>query len=53
MKLITAYKVLEKECDFLGVDWEKLMKLFIECPAIFPQRSQEAYDRVMEDRMPA
>ena len=50
MTLITAYKVLEKECDFLGVDWEKLMALFTECPSIFPQRSLEAYDRVMEDR---
>ena len=53
MKLITAYKVLDKQCDFLGVDWERLMSLLEKSRMSFPQRVITAYDRVMEDRLPA
>ena len=53
MKLITAYKVLDKQCDFLGVDWERLMSLLATSRMSFPLRVCEAYDRVMEDRVPS
>ena len=53
MKLITAYKVLDKQCDWLGVDWERLMHLLATPRMSFPLRVVEAYDRVMEDRVPA
>jgi len=52
VKLITAYKVLDKQCDWLGVDWERLMSLLEKSRMSFPLRVVEAYDRVMEDRMP-
>ena len=50
MTLLTAYKVLDKQCDFLGVDWERLMNLLATSRMSFPLRVLEAYDRVMEDR---
>ena len=53
MKLITAYKVLDKQCDWLGVDWERLMSLLATSRMSFPLRVCEAYERVMEDRIPA
>ena len=53
MTLNAAKKRLEQECAFLGVDWDRLMYLLEESPNIFPQRVLSAYDRVMEDRIPA
>ena len=50
MKLITAYKILDKQCDWLGVDWERLMHLLSTSRMSFPLRVVEAYDRIMEDR---
>ena len=51
MSLNQAYNILEKELDFLGVDWERLMYLLRTNPMMFPQRVLGAYDRAMKDRV--
>ena len=51
MNLNAAYNILEKETEFLGVDWERLMYLLRTEPLIFPQRVLSAYDRVMKDKV--
>ena len=57
MKLITAYKVIEKECEFLGRDFPTVMDMVYANPGMFPQRVQNAYhiilleeDYPLEDR---
>ena len=51
MKLITAYAVLEKEMHFLRIHWDHLLKLIAESPLIFNDRTREAYERVMQERV--
>jgi hypothetical protein len=51
MTLNSAYNILEKETEFLGVDWERLMYLLRTEPLIFPQRVLSAYDRAMKDKV--
>lgn len=51
MTLNAAYNILEKETEFLGIDWEKMMYLLRTNPMMFPQRALSAYDRVMKDRV--
>lgn len=52
MKLIRAYRILEQECEFLGMDWERLMYSLRTNPMIFPQYVLEAYGRTLEDQCP-
>jgi len=51
MTLNAAYNILEKETEFLGMDWERLMYLLRTNPMIFPQRVLSAYDRTMKDKV--
>ena len=51
MKLVTAYKLIDKECDFLGRDFPTVLKMIEHSPWIFSPRILEAYRRVMEDRI--
>ena len=51
MTLNAAYNILEKETEFLGIDWDRLMYQLRTNPMIFPQRVLSAYDRVMKDRV--
>ena len=51
MTLNQAYNILEKETEFLGTDWDRLMYLLRTNPMIFPQRALSAYDRLMKDRV--
>lgn len=53
MKLVTAYRLIDKECDFLGRDFPTVLVMIGENPWIFSPRVREAYDRVMADRIPA
>jgi len=51
MTLNAAYNILEKETEFLGTDWERLMYLLRTNPMMFPQRVLSAYDRAMKDNV--
>jgi hypothetical protein len=51
MTLNAAYNILEKETEFLGCDWDRLMYLLRTKPLIFPQRVLSAYDRAMKDKV--
>ena len=44
MTLNAATKIIEKNCEFLGKDWDEVMFLLAEMPGIFPQSAVEAYD---------
>ena len=43
MTLNAAIKIIEKECEFLGKDWDEVMFLLADMPTIFPQSAMEAY----------
>ena len=43
MTLNAAIKTIEKECEFLGKDWDEVMFLLADMPTIFPQSAIEAY----------
>ena len=49
MKLITAYKVIDKECEFLGRDFPAVMDMIYKNPGVFPQRVQEAYHIILRE----
>ena len=56
MTVNAAVKRLEHECDFLGIDWDRLMYLCRTSPLMFPQGVMNAFDvylesvgRVLED----
>ena len=56
MTVNSAVKRLERECEFLGVDWDRLMYLLRTNPLMFPQGVMNAFDvylesvgRVLED----
>ena len=51
MTLNAAYNILEKETEFLGTDWDRLMYLLRTNPMIFPQRVLSAYARAMKDKV--
>ena len=43
MTLNAAIKIIEKECEFLGKDWNELMILLADRPGIFKLSTVEAY----------
>ena len=43
MTLNAAIKIIEKECEFLGKDWDEVMFLLADMPTMFPQSAMEAY----------
>jgi len=43
MTLNAAIKVIKRECEFLGKDWDEVMFLLADMPTIFPQSAIEAY----------
>ena len=43
MTLNAAIKIIEKECKFLGKDWDEVLFLLADMPTIFPQSAIEAY----------
>ena len=45
MTLKSAMTILNREREFLGVEWEKLSSLFRESPAIFNENAHTAYRR--------
>ena len=45
MTLKNAMTILNREREFLGVEWEKLFSLFRESPAIFNENAHTAYRR--------
>ena len=56
MNVNAAIKKLERECDFLGIDWDRLMYLCRYEPMMFPVSVMNAFDvylesvgRVLED----
>ena len=49
MTLRQAYKILDKECDFLGVDWDRIMYMLRYNPMIFPQRALDAYAVILRE----
>ena len=51
MTLNAAYRIIEKETKFLGLDWDRVMYLLRTEPMIFPQSVLEAYGRVMKDQV--
>jgi hypothetical protein len=48
MTLNQAYKILEKESEFLGLSWGDLQHLLQENPTIFPQSVLKAYAVYLE-----
>ena len=50
MTLNAAYKLIDKECAFLGRDFPTVLVMIGENPWIFSPRVQQAYDIVMEDK---
>ena len=48
MKYNTALKQLDKEMEFLGVPWERLVSLLIHNPLIFRERTMEAWKVVLK-----
>jgi hypothetical protein len=51
MTLNAAYNILEKETEFLGADWDRLMYLLRTNPMMFPHRVLNAYARAMKDKV--
>jgi len=51
MTLNAAYRIIEKETKFLGLDWDRVMYLLRTNPMIFPQSVVEAYARMMKDQV--
>jgi hypothetical protein len=49
MKYKTALKQLDKEMDFLGVEWSRLVNLLRYSPLIFGQRTTEAWHVVLRE----
>jgi len=56
MTVKAAIKRLEQQCEFLGVDWDRLMYLCRTSPMMFPVSVMNAFDvylesvgRVLED----
>ena len=47
MTLNAAYKLIDKECDFLGRSFPAVMQLIGENPWIFSPRVVNAYDVIM------
>ena len=45
MTLNRAMRILDREREFLGVEWEKLFSLLRESPAIFNENAHTAYRR--------
>jgi len=43
MKVTTAFKQLNKECDFLGLPFDELLNLLAKYPLSFPNKTIEAY----------
>ena len=43
MTLNAAIKIIEKECEFLGKDWNEVMFLLADMPGIFKMSTVEAY----------
>jgi hypothetical protein len=43
MKVTTAFKQLQKECEFLGVNFATLLADLEKAPLSFPNRTIEAY----------
>ena len=43
MTLNAAIKIIEKECEFLGKDWDEVMFLLADMPDIFKLSTVEAY----------
>ena len=47
MTLNAAYKIIDKECDFLGRDFPTVMDMIYNNPGMFPQRVQNAYHIIL------
>lgn len=43
MKVTTAFKQLQKECDFLGLPFGEVLNLLEKYPLSFSNRTIEAY----------
>ena len=52
MKYKTAVKVIEKECEFLGRDFDEVMLMICEMPWVFPKGAQKAYEVVYAEHDP-
>jgi len=52
MKYSTAVKVIEKECEFLGRDFDAVMLMIDEMPWVFPKGAQKAYEVIREELDP-
>ena len=52
MKYTTAVKVIEKECEFLGKDFDEVMFLVCDNPGMFPQRALDAYEVIYAEHDP-
>ena len=50
MTLRQAYRIIDKEAEFLGRDFPTVLVMIGENPWIFSPRVQQAYDIVMEDK---
>lgn len=49
MTLKAAYKQLDREMDFLGVEWSRLVNLLRYSPMIFGERTTEAWHVVLRE----
>jgi len=52
MRYETAVKVIEKEVEFLGREFDEVMCMVAENPGMFPQRTIDAYEVVYEEHDP-
>jgi hypothetical protein len=43
MKITTAFKHLQKQCEFLGLPFDELLNLLEKYPLSFPNTAIEAY----------
>jgi hypothetical protein len=48
MSVNAAIKKLENQCEFLGVDWDRLMYLCRTQPMMFPVSVMNAFDVYLE-----
>ena len=52
MRYETAVKVIEKECEFLGKDFDEVLLLVQDMPWVFPKGAQKAYEVIYEENNP-
>ena len=54
MTLRQAYRIVDKEAEFLGRDFPTVMDMIYQNPGMFPQRVQEAFHIILlEEDCPA